>query len=288
VIAYSADAEQARAYLLRAYNDVDIFVEDTTGQNMYVRLFNRMLEAKGKRINHVFPLHSRKNVVEHCRNDHNPSGRPRLYIIDADQDLILGRPAPRLKNLYRLKVYCSENLLLSEYAIVTIATECDTNTPWPEMATALSIQTLLPRVVGMLLPLFIAYAVVHKLDLNIETVRFPVQRLLADPNDERSLSEQIIRSRVLSVLRSIRSQVPRHKYRRARNSIVSRLIRRALDNSIYISGKTYLLPLMQIQLRRAVNFRDSLDCLKVRLAQHCELTIDAGLQHAVLKALKSQ
>ena len=124
VIAYSADAEQARAYLLRAYNDIDIFVEDTTCQNMYARLLNRMLEPKGKRIGQVFPLHSRENVIEYCRADPNPRGRPRLYIIDADQDLILGRPAPRLKNLYRLKVYCSENLLLSEHAIVTIATEC--------------------------------------------------------------------------------------------------------------------------------------------------------------------
>jgi Protein of unknown function (DUF4435) len=87
MIAYSREAEPARAYLLKSYNDIDIFVEDASCQNMYVKLFNRILEGKA-RINQVFPLHSRKNVIERCAADQGFRARKRLYIIDADHDLI--------------------------------------------------------------------------------------------------------------------------------------------------------------------------------------------------------
>src|SRR5688572_6787211 len=123
VIAYSPDAEPARAYLLKSYNDLDIYVEDANCQNMYVRLFQRMV-GPSKRINHVFPLDGRRNVLLACAADQAVRARQRLYVIDADQDLILGRRRPQLKHLYRLSVYCSENLLLSESAILNVAAEC--------------------------------------------------------------------------------------------------------------------------------------------------------------------
>jgi hypothetical protein len=286
VIVYSPEAEPARAYLLRAYNDIDVFVEDTRCQNLYVRLLNRILEPTGKKVTHVFPLHSRKNVIDRCRLDRLTSKRPRLYVIDADQDLILRRPALRLKGLYRLGVYCIENVLLSEHAIVTVATECNTEVSWPDMAVMLSVRPLLEGAVQTLLPLFIAYAIVHKLDLGIVTVAFPVQRLLADQNDARSLSNALIRSRVFGILRAVRAQVSRHGYSRARNSITSNLATDKRERADYISGKTYLLPLVQLHLRRVAGLRDPLDSLKVRLALHSELTIDPGLRRAVLKALK--
>jgi len=288
VIAYSPDAEPARAYLLRAYNDIDIFVEDCACQNMYVRLINRMLEPMGKRINNVFPLQSRKNVIEQCRADQARGQRPKLYIIDADQDLLLGEPKPRLKHLYRLSVYCAENLLLSEHAIVTIATESASSTSWADMAIALSIRSLLQGSVEILMILFVAYAVVRKCNLTIETVKFPVQRLLVQQHDAQSLSRSLILGRVRSILRTARAQVSRSRYRKLRRPIVSRLIAKPRDRSDYISGKTYLLPLVQLQLRRVAGLQGTSDSLKVRLAKHCELTIDPGLQRAVLRALKGR
>ena len=289
MIVYSPDAEPARAYLLRAYNDIDIFVEDCACQNMYVRLFNRMLESKGKRISNVFSLHDRRNVIERCRADQGERDRPRLYIIDGDQDRLVARPKPRLKKFYRLQVYCAENLLLSEHAIITIATEASTNTSWANMARALSIRPLLESSVESLLCLFVAYATAFIFNLNIETVGFPVQRLLVKQHDPTFLSQRFIRTRALSILRAGRTQVSRVKYRRTRKLIVSRLNSSvARDRSDYISGKTYLLPLIQLQVKRVAGLQGSADSLKVRLAQHCELSIDPGLQRAILRALKQR
>jgi hypothetical protein len=154
------------------------------------------------------------------------------------------------------------------------------------MAVMLSVRPLLEGAVQTLFRLFIAYAIVQKLGLGIETMAFPVQRLLADQNDARSLSNVLVRSRIVGILRAVRVQVPRHTYRRARKSIISHLATDKRERADYISGKTYLLPLVQLHLRRVAGLRDPLDNLKVRLAQHCELTIDPGLRRAVLRALK--
>jgi hypothetical protein len=286
MIAYSVDAEPARAYLLRSYNDIDIFIEDAACQNMYVRLFSRMLAGKA-RINHVFPLQSKKNVIERCASDQDVRPRKRLYIIDADQDLILGLRAPRLKHLYRLKVYCSENLLLSEHAAITIGMESKSSMPWPDMALALAIRPLLTQSSNLLLPLFIAYAIVLMLDLPIETVRYSVRRLLTDVSDPMSLSERLVRIRIISIIRLIRGHVSGKKYRSTRDFVSRQVTKRRLDSDVYLSGKTYLLPLLHLQLQRRAAFNDSFDGLKVRLAQHCELTIDSGLQRAIRKALRA-
>lgn len=281
MIVYSAEAEPARAYLLRNYNDLDVYVEDAACKNMYVRLVNRALEPHGKRISHVFPLHGRGNLLAGCMADQAVRARRRIYLMDADQDLILGRPAPRLNHFYRLSVYCAENLLLSEHAAVTIATECDTNKPWHQMALDLGFRSLIERSVSMLSPLFVVYAIVYDLGLTIETVDFAIQRLFARPNDPLSLSPRLIRERIKSVIRQIRSQVSSADYRRARSAAIAGL-RAGTDASVFISGKGYLLPLVHIHLRNVAGLRDSQDGLKVRLAMICEL--DHGFSQAIASA----
>jgi hypothetical protein len=285
VIAYSPDAEPARAYLLKAFNDIDVFVEDATCQNMYIRLINRVLAGRAH-INQVFPLGSRDNVVASCSQDQGARARRRLYIIDADQDLMLGIPAPRLKHLYRLSAYCSENLLLSEHAAITLATEAKTNVAWPDMAISLALRPLLDQAVNTLAPLFVLYGIVQKLGLGLETVKYSVYRLLGDPSDPRTLSETLVRVRILSIIRQIRSHVPSRRYRSIRNTILRRVRRNRRHHSVYISGKTYLLPLVHLQLKKVAGLNDSFDHVKVRLAQHCELTIDRGLHRALRKAVK--
>jgi hypothetical protein len=283
VIAYSHDTEPARAFLLKSYNDIDIFVEDRACQNMYVRLFSRMLRGRAK-VTHVFPLDGRTNLIETCCADQLPRQRRRLYVMDADQDLILGKSAPKLNHFYRLKVYCSENLLLSEHAFVTLGTECSTSTSWPDMALKLSLRSLFDDAVETLLPLFVEYAVAKELGAAIETVGFPVQRLLKDPSDPSSLSKQLVRTRAAKIARELRASVPDPEYRTIRNAVVRRIARSKRDHSVYISGKTYLLPLAYLKLKKVAGMNESVDRVKVRLAQHCELSIDRGLKQAVLKS----
>ena len=270
MIAYSTEAEPGRAYLLRNYNDLDVYVEDAACLNMYVRLINRVLEPHRKRITTVFPLHGRGNLLAGCAADQAPRPRRRIYLMDADQDLILGRPAPQLNHLHRLNVYCVENLLLSEHAIVTIATECDSNKPWHQMAIDLAFRNLIERSLTVLSPLFVIYAIVYELGLTIETVGFSVHRLLETPNNPLSLSPRLIGSRVRGLIRQIRSLVSNAEYRRARTAATAGL-RAGTDPSVFISGKDYLLPLIYLHVRNIAGLRDSPSGFRVRLAQLCEL-----------------
>jgi hypothetical protein len=201
--------------------------------------------------------------------------------MDADQDLILGRPAPQLNHFHRLNVYCAENLLLSEHAIVTIATECDSNKPWHQMAIDLAFRVLIEHSLTVLSPLFVTYAIVYELGLTIDTVSFSVHRLLETPNNPLSLSPRLIKNRVRGLIRQIRSQVSHADYRRARSAATSGL-RAGTDPSIFISGKDYLLPLIYLHLRNIAGLRDSSSGFKVRLAQLCEL--DPQFSQAILRA----
>jgi hypothetical protein len=142
MLAYSPDSEPSRAFLLRAYNDLEIYVEDVASQNMYVRLFNRMLDGLGT-ISNVFPLHDRSRVIAACQADRGGSLPKRLYVIDGDFDLLLGNSPPVLGRLYRLSVYCSENLLLSERAVLEIGAECATSTTRANLVLALGLRDFL-------------------------------------------------------------------------------------------------------------------------------------------------
>jgi len=286
MIAYSPDAEPARAYLLRGYNDIDIFVEDVTAQNMYIKLFGRILAGVAN-VNQVFPLSDREHVITACANDQSQRNRRRLYIIDADQDLINGIPSLTLNHFYRLNVYSVENLLLSEAAAINIAMESSTNEGWADLAIRLGLKQLLSEACILLIPLFIVYALLDKFNLGIQSVKYPVQRLFTNQNDPKTLSRALIRKRILTLRAEIINSVGIQTYKTALKSLVSYVRQQDTDTSRYISGKTYLLPILHLHLVRVARFSGSLETLKVRLASHCELAIEPGLVFALINAATS-
>lgn len=285
MIAYSPEAEPARAYLLRGYNDIDIFVEDVLAQNVYVVLFGRMLEGVAT-INEVFPLHNRKNVLAACANDQAVRQRRRIYIIDGDQDLIHDRQLPTLSHLYRLSVYCSENLLLSEAAAIRIGMESSPSETWHSVAASLALRSFLEDACLLLAPLFVAYALAEQFGLELQTVSFPVQRLLAIPSDPGTLSKKLINRRIMEIKTAILQVTTLQMYKAARNLLTARLIQTPLDISRFLSGKTYLIPLLHLRLRQRCGLQGSMDSLKVRLASSCELTIDPNLPVAMANATR--
>lgn len=235
----------------------------------------------------MFPLNGRTNVISACKKDQRPSARRRLYIVDGDQDLIVGQPRRRLKHLYRLNVYCAENLLMSENALIEIAQEGLANDSWASVALKLDVKGLMERAIAMLLPLHVLYAVVYKLDLPIVTMGYPVQRLLSSANDPTTLSQPLIAARMRRVLREIRSHVDRATYEAAKSSIVRRLRQPRANHANFMSGKTYLLPLLHLRLKQVAGIRDSFNGVKVRLAQQCELDIDPHFPGAVREAIEA-
>jgi hypothetical protein len=111
VVRYPIRAVVALGYLKRPYNQVEIYVEDTTCHNMHLLVFRRLLgdQVKLRSINQVG---DRSRVIAACRADQVNDGRKRLYVIDGDFDILLEKRKPRLKYLYRLRAYDIENILM--------------------------------------------------------------------------------------------------------------------------------------------------------------------------------
>jgi hypothetical protein len=115
MIEYSSRAFKAIAFLFQPYNDIDVYVEDETCLGMYELLITRILDNQAK-VQRVFQLGGRENVIADCKLNQTTTNRRRLYIIDGDFNAALKkRSTLKLKYLYQLKVYCSENLVFTSY-----------------------------------------------------------------------------------------------------------------------------------------------------------------------------
>jgi hypothetical protein len=287
MIQYDPRTGRARARLLANYNDLDVFVEDVATQNVYVRLVNRILGRRG-RITSVIALGGRASVLSACRADQSPRGRPRLYIIDGDLDIVWGAPRPRLRYLYRLGVYCCENLVATEQAAGCIGEEALSSTTLGAVLQLLQIDSLVGDAARRLLPLFVLYGVAAKLGLGVATSSYPVHHLIDSPSGPLTLSSRRIRGRMRQLLSEIQSTgVAKTRYRAAKRRVRSIVTRSPDPASRYISGKTYLLPLVRLQLRKLAGVQETSQRLMVRMAQHCEIDVDPGLVRAVRRAIHS-
>ncbi|MBL3598161.1 DUF4435 domain-containing protein, partial [Rhodovulum sulfidophilum] len=125
-VVYPEGIAPALGHLNSARNDIEIFVEDTANLNVWRSIIQKFL-PEGVSFYDPIPLGGRKAVLEECRRDQANDGRKKLYIIDADLDLLMGRPKPRLRHLYRLRAYCVENYLIQEDAFLEAAQIIDPN-----------------------------------------------------------------------------------------------------------------------------------------------------------------
>lgn len=266
--AYSPRAQIGRGFLQQQFNDLDVYVEDQCAQNVYVHLINRALAGR-KRITSVFPLGGRRQVVAACAADQGKGGRRRLYLIDGDLDLLAGRRAPRLNRLHRLATYCIENILCDSEALLDLAQEAESSTPRDVIKKRLSLEPLLDEHVRVLLPLFVAYALIHYFGIGLQTAGYHIGRLATNTNRPLTLDKRKVRGRTSELLTATKSFVTHSKYRPVRN----RVVRRALG-SIYqkrfISGKQMLV-LLRTQLEVQCGLRDTEDSVRVRLSRTAQL-----------------
>ena len=125
-VIYPLGIAPALGHLNSSGNEIEIFVEDTSNLNVWRNVLRKFL-PEGVAFSDPIPLGGRPQVLEECRRDQVEDGRKKLYIIDADLDLLRGCRKPKLKHLYRLRGYCIENYLLQEDALIEVAQILDTD-----------------------------------------------------------------------------------------------------------------------------------------------------------------
>lgn len=286
MITYPRRAITALVYLFRPYNDIDVYVEDTTCRNIYQVLLDRMLGGRA-RVVRVFQLGGRKEVVEACRGDQGKLGRPRLYLIDGDFDALFGNELPNLKHLYQLKVFCSENLVITPGALCEVTLECMPNVPREEIDSIVRFSEFLDDVVEKLVPLLVVYGVVYLLGVKVKTTGFNVMQLTVQRSGTPHLSERKVHQRVADIEAELHKAHRKDEVDSAVQKVKAVLPEAPVDCAKLIPGKTYLLPLVFHCLRHKAKFSGTNRQFRVRLARHCELDVDPGLLAAVRQASRN-
>jgi hypothetical protein len=237
-VRYPAKAAVALGFLKSHSNDIDVFVEDSAGRNLWVKLLRKFLPP-GVRLNSVNTLGGRKEVLDACRADRKPTSRRRLYIIDADLDIARGQRRPRIKNLYMLRRYCIENYLLHQFSFVEAITSLVTTVDEVQAATICDLSSWLKRNEPQLRKLFSAYATAREVDSGLLTVRYSCHQLFFDNIDFDYCSVRTNR-RVASLYRDLINEVGSARVRVAFDRVTAAVSKS--DVQVYCSAKSYILP----------------------------------------------
>lgn len=281
---YSQKARKALAYLFKPYNDIDIYVEDTNSYRVYAVLFKRML-PKDISLRKIFQLPGREAVVNECTNYLNKDVRKTLFIIDGDFNILLPiEDFSSYTNLYQLKVFCMENLLVSKDSLIEVAADCLSNAKLEEIELIINYNTFIYNIANRLTPLILIYHLCHLLNYDTESVVCNVSYFFKEEEKVISLDETKIQNRMNEIKNKLLERYSINKVQDEMNNISDMLPTKPKDIIKLICGKRYSIPLVFHHLHRKVNYNSDFDTLKARLARHCDLKIDPGLQNALIRA----
>ncbi|MDB5657465.1 MAG: hypothetical protein JWS10_80 [Cypionkella sp.] len=277
---YPAKAAQALGFLKSHSNDVDIYVEDTGAPSMWLKLIRKYLPA-GTKIKSVTPLGGRKEVIKACKADQAARPRRRIYIIDADMDLLTSRGKPKLKYLYRLRRYCVENYLLSQKALKEVFMSLNPNLSEERALSVGDVDVWLAINEKRLRSIFTAYAVSEHLSIGAQTVAYSCHRLFLDKVDYHFCTAKVGR-RVAAIYKDAIAIAGIADVR----SVFDAITKTAKSKPVIeiCSAKAYIMPALYEKAKRGVGFSVSLDSFKTMLSDHADASIDPYLMRR-LRAL---
>lgn len=260
-------------------NDVDIYTEDKVSDKEFYRtLFQRLLGDKVK-INDVTPLGSKKNVLNTFDSQDSKSSRKKYFIVDGDLDIILNTNRKSQKNLIVLDSYCIENYLIDECgAIELIYYSCGTDDK-DSISKRLNFEKWLGYNKSSLVRLFLYFSVLRvlgggpKIRNAGEFLKQNKKETILDC-DAIAIYCQEIKAECLQIL----SDKGFDDHQAEFEKIFQKLSTRWDDSNktllTIVSGKDYLLPLLQFRMNFCINKGKGLvpkESLKLFLANNADL-----------------
>ena len=276
---WSDRAKKAVSLFFRKWNDIDIYVEDRSfcTLKIYNEILNRISGGK-YRVERVFPLGPKHNVIEACKNHDQACGREALYIVDGDLDLLISNGPIENERLYIQGRYCLENFLVDDGAMAEILYEEDSGVSRDDALARVEYEKYLIDMES-LLELFVIFAVMRKFLPGVQSVGMGLSKFITGGKvpvlDKQKISKYI--GDMHSVLCEIYGA----------NVILEEeltIIDKTLgENSalVFVSGKDYLFPAFLFHIRKRQKIHSTNDSIKVRLARHCDLRPLENLRKAM-------
>lgn len=115
---YSESALLNRVLFYSDYNDINIFVEDEYKEFIYENIFQRMFNYKVE-INKIYPMKGKKGVEKAFQEyGKEYDGKPAIYLVDGDFDLVMGKEMISSPNYIYLERYNIESYYIEEKAVL--------------------------------------------------------------------------------------------------------------------------------------------------------------------------
>lgn len=290
MIKYSKRALLGLSYLYRKFNDIDVYVEDTNLAQLYELLINRILDGSAK-VERIYQLGGKSEVIQSWNDSRQQQPeRPELYIVDGDFDFFLNPPGDQTNGLYQLNVYCSENLVVSEEAVVQVIYECLDNTQVASIRDTLDLRDFKEHMWESLRELYAYFIVCRILDAGLKTTG--AQVLSYRKKNSWRLSKTKIKARIKEIRSELLSEYPKTEIDFHVHNVLGQLPLDSNEGMKVLSGKTALLPVLLLFInsyckRRGGSLRDSREGLTIRLSRHCSLDADPGLVQAIRRTSRN-
>lgn len=115
---YSEEALLNRTLFYSNYNDVNIFVEDEGKEYIYEDIFQRMFDSQIK-IRKILPMKGKPGVEKAFKEYGSEyDGKPAIYLVDGDFDLVMGKQMIENPNYIYLEKYNIESYYIDEKAVL--------------------------------------------------------------------------------------------------------------------------------------------------------------------------
>ncbi|NIY77830.1 DUF4435 domain-containing protein [Thalassospira sp. HF15] len=284
-VKFSPRAAQGLAHLQARKNDIAIFVEDSAGRNMWKRIIKRFI-PEGIRVENVNPLGNRQQVINACKADQTKTAKPRLYIIDADLDLLKSKRKPKLKHLYRLRRYCIENYLIQEKSLIQLATIFDHDIDENTAEAHIDLSGWLKRNEKSLRHLFVWYAVANDLDESVETVAHHISRLSDDDSVKFDLCPSKTRKRIMNIYRHLRTTADTREILKKYNQY--KINANRMNILDFVSGKSYILPAVFPLLKRDFGMNISKSAFLCLLAERVDPKVDPYFRRTLQREINTR
>lgn len=276
---WSQKSKKAVSLFFRKWNDIDVYVEDTSFSTLkiYNNIFSRLSGDKFC-VQRVFPLGGKRKVIDACIKHSSACGREALYIVDGDLDLLCDDEIEQIERLYIQPRYCIENFLVDRDSMAELLYEEISNSSREDCANYVMFDEFLMQS-EMLLELFIVFAVMRKFFPALETVGLGLSKFI-DGGKHPKISVDKISEYVGTM----------HQYM-CKAYGIDRVVKeellildRSLRNDallIFVSGKDFLLPAFMLHVRSWHKIHGSKDSIKLRLVKYCNLNPFEELKSAM-------
>lgn len=270
-LSWSTKGKHAKALFYSNFNDIDIYVEDTAigAKKFYKEIYTRVF-AETCRIKTVFPLGDKPTVIQECMKNQEEGGRPRIYIVDGDLDLLTDSNPKELKRFYVLKRYSIENYLLDESAIIEILDEEDVEKCADAIKADLDFSQWVKENEELLFELFVIYAIAKKVRPDLATISYKVENLVS--SNQGLVDRKIITERKDLVIKELLNYLSEDELNKQKQVILDRVNLSGNKKLNFVSGKDFLFPLIFVKMKLITKFRPEKKVIQQRLAKKCDIS----------------